>query len=328
MGRVKTGFFTATVDGEPIYEGYILNGRPFVVKARRYREVWYRGLLTEEEYQNHMMGNPFEYARITYGDRYLSHMEEFSRRIIERADRDFGRENVRLVFRELPEEHVRLVLGLPGDGWKISFVRSIGGKVWTGKEAEALLPLVRNGREEFLMVLVYPRYTALAGSAGTERFVVLTSRVDRAIDVLRRVPSGGGKEPERFNLEEFVGLGVPFARIVGRGDGTASIRTYRRIGTVIKGETEVSVSLGTLKRAVKRYWAWVRTVERVVPSERPPHLTLPAWRKMVMAYLDDYPNPEDFTRILSVEAGRPVDVPTLNLLPEREAKGAPLSPMA
>ena len=328
MGRVETGFFTATVDGEPIYEGYILNGRPFVVKARRYGEVWYRGLLTEEEYQNQMLGNPFEYARITYGDRYLSHMEEFSRRIIERANGDFGRENVRLVFRELPEEHVRLVLGLPGDGGKTSFVRSIGGKVWTGKEAEALLPLVRNGRGEFLMVLVYPRYTALAGSSGTERFVVLTSRVDRAIDVLRRVPSGGGKEPERFNLEEFAGLGVPFARVVDRGDGTASIRTYRRIGTVIKGKTEVSVSLGTLKRAVKRYWAWVRTVERVVPSERPPHLTLPAWRKMVMAYLDDYPNPEDFTRILSVEAGRPVDVPTLNLLPEREAKSAPLSPTA
>ncbi len=326
MGKMKTGFFTATVGGEPIYEGYLLRGEPFVVKAQRYGEVWYRGLLGEEEYQNHLMDNPFEYAFRTYGERYVLHMREFSRRVIARANRDFGEENVKLVFRELPEEHVRLVLGLPeeesegtgeDDGSVVEFLNRLGsGKAWVGEEAQALLKEVRTESPDFLKVFVYPHYLAFVGSIGSERFVALTSKLE-SVDLLGEWGSSEGMEdePDRFNLETFAGLGVPFARVRVKEDGTVSFRIYRRIGMLIKTEVDVPLSLEQVKRVVREYRAWIRSVKTEVQSHRPPHITLPAWKKMIMAYLDEYPNPEDFARILTVEAGISIEVPTVKVEP-------------
>ncbi len=329
MRKDRSGFFTVVVGEEPIYEGYFLKGKPFVVKAQKYGEVWYRGLLSEEEYQNNLMGNPFEYAHRVYGDRYVRHMDEFARRIMNRAKGDFGEENLRFIFRELPEEHVRLVLGLTaddeggterGEGLIDGIIKRLGcGRVWVGEEAKALLGEIQPKRADSLTAFVYPHYLMLVGSVKSEKFVVLTSRLE-SIDLMMEWDSNGESEdePERFKLETFSGVGVPFARIKVKGNGVASLRIYRRIGTIVRTEVDVPLSVVQIKRVVEEYRTWVRFVESEVQLLRPSHITLPAWRKMIMAYLDEYPNPEDFARILTVETGLSVEVPTVRVTGSQE----------
>jgi hypothetical protein len=109
----KSGYVVAMVGNSIVYEGYLIEGNLFILKSPRYDMRWYDGLLSEEEYNDHIMGNPLEYAHKRYGDKFLSHVERFTEEVLNRVERELDRESIRYVLKELPEDHVRVILGLP-----------------------------------------------------------------------------------------------------------------------------------------------------------------------------------------------------------------------
>jgi len=79
MGREfegKTGYVEVRDGGRLVYSGYYLNGKLFVVDAPALNRIWYKGLLSEVEYENERMGNPMRYAYEKYGEKYIEHLRK------------------------------------------------------------------------------------------------------------------------------------------------------------------------------------------------------------------------------------------------------------
>jgi len=314
----KNGYLVAVVNDAIAYEGYLLNGKLVILKAPMYGMKWYDGLLSEEEYVNHLMGNPLEYARKKYGEALVEHLERFTKEVLNRLKNDVRSEEIRYVLKEMDEDYVRTLLGLPDTGGFtgdpiVDFLGRIKGRLMKegeSKEVEHLMKVAPEG--DFLRVMVYPGYLLLIGRKSGRGFALITSDMDSTVELIKRW-RGDAEEEEECNMdvEAFAPVGVPFGCVLKEPSGKVRFRIFQRIGRFIRPRRAITVDPTGIKRVITEYRTWVNYVEHELFKTKPPHMTFPAWKKMVLAYLDEYPNPEDLSRIIRVEVGMDIHIPKL-----------------
>ncbi len=314
----KNGYLVAVVDDVIAYEGYLLNGKLVILKAPMYGMKWYEGLLSEEEYMDHLMGNPLEYARRKYGEALIKHLEEFTKEVLNRLKNDVKPEDIRYVLKELDEDYIRTLLGLsdrrgPTGDPIVDSLRRIKGRLMIEGESEELKHLMRVApKGDFLRVMVYPGYLLLIGRNNGKGFGLITSDVNSTVEFIKEW-KGDTEEEGKCNMDvdAFAPVGVPFGCILKEPSGKVFFRIFQRAGRFIKPRKVITVDLPGIKKVISEYRTWVNYVEHELFRTRPPHMTFPAWKKMVLAYLDEYPNPEDFSRIIRVDVGMEFPIPKL-----------------
>ncbi len=88
MGKVikakRTGILRVyrKMFGDPLLYVSFLKGIPVYAYSFLVKDRWYDGLLSQEEVENNLFGNLFEYAFKKYGQDYIKHMTEYSNRVI------------------------------------------------------------------------------------------------------------------------------------------------------------------------------------------------------------------------------------------------------
>ncbi|NPA80730.1 MAG: hypothetical protein GXO29_06755 [Thermotogae bacterium] len=347
-----TGYVKGKVGEDVVYEGYILNGEKFITRA--FGEPWYKGLLSEVEILNTQFGNPAKYAYSTYGERYLQHMRDFTRRVLERVGREYG--EVEEEFSEIPEEHVREILGLPEEeqpkpkpksrrdrsivlellnrpvvvegksrrrdkrpdlkrlfsalGYRTFYINGEGNS-----RLEPYLRVCENIKHGDTSVLfIFPRFSVLVGRMDDTHFVAVPPGTSVALDTLRNLHFQTVPEEQRLHISVFKDVGVPVGKVHLTSESVFRISVFRHIGEVVKVETDKEMDLDSVKTSIGRYRRWVREVETSLVDNTPSHLTRPAWQKIVMAHLDDYPHPEDFERAIQVFSHDKVNIPKCDIV--------------
>jgi hypothetical protein len=192
-------------------------------------------------------------------------------------------------------------------------IKRVKGKVMLEEEHAAVRKLMEiTPKDDFIGAFVYPNFLLLLGRYENRGFAVLTSHVNAVVEVLREWEGNvEGEGTPNMDVEHFLFTGVPLARIYKESPNRVHFSIFRRVGRFIKPKSEITLDFATLKKAIGEYRTWVSYVERELLKTVPPGITLPAWRKMVMAYLNEYPNPEDFVRKLTVETGMSFPIPKL-----------------
>lgn len=307
------------MDDAIAYEGYLLNGKLIILKAPMYGMKWYDGILSEEEYMDHLMGNPIEYARRKYGEALTEHLERFTREVLSRLKTNVKSGDIRYVLKELDEDYVRTLLGLsdnvePAEDPVVDSLKRIKGRLMIEGKSEELNYLMKAAPTgDFLRVMVYPGYLLLIGRSNGKGFALITSDVNSTVEFIKEW-KGDTEEEDRCNMDvdAFAPVGVPFGCILKEPSGNVFFRIFQRVGRFIKPRKVITVNPTGIKRVITEYRTWVNYVEHELFRTRPPHMTFPAWKKMVLAYLDEYPNPEDFSRIIRVETGMDFHIPRLD----------------
>ncbi len=337
----KSGYVEVRYGDEVVYSGYYLNGRLFVVDAPALNRIWYKGLLSEVEYENERMGNPMRYAYEKYGDRYIKHFEKFTREVLEEVEKTFQREDLDITMISMPEEHVREILGLPADltfenGEDITSesleikslsLESLEGHLKAlryreyyinGRGNGDLIPYLnmsenrKRGRSSFL--LIYPRRIVLVGNLHGLEFVALAPGIKVAIETLRWISKQTGfgeadTDENRLTISRFVEVGVPLSKVLPEGEDRFRVRIFRHIGNFVSVDNEVLMAGKDLNTKYGEYVEWVKRVMNEVRFTPPPTMTKPAWSKLVEAYLEDFPHPLDFKRMINVDLLGEVNIP-------------------
>ncbi len=341
--RERNGFVVVFANGEKVYEGYVLNGETFITAAPALNMVWYRGLLSEIEWENLRLGNPHRYAYEKFGERYLEHLRRFTERVLNSIRERFGAGELEERFVPMPEDHVREILGFPveeikiaeelrGDASTDEIKRTIMALGYTnyyinggqGEGNRNLAPYtevceaIEEGDTAFL--LLYPKRLVLVGRVGDTHFVAVTPGINIALNTLLQFPPGHIVAQMRgASISRFRNVGVPMAKVVALDKDRLQVSTLRHVGQLIKVEYSVEMRPENMSKLLNDYKAWLSKVEGYLKENPPSHMTLPAWRKIVAAYLDDYPHPEDFRRMLSVLTYGEVDIPECEGLHELKA---------
>ncbi len=99
---------------DPLLHVAFLRGFPLYAYSFLVKDKWYEGLLSREEIENNLFGNIFEYAFKKYGERYLKHMAEYSKEVIQRALKGAMENGWQLEteFMEESEDTIREMVGI------------------------------------------------------------------------------------------------------------------------------------------------------------------------------------------------------------------------
>jgi hypothetical protein len=91
-----------------------LKGVPLYAYSFLVKDRWYDGLLSREEVENNLFGNIFEYAFKNYGEKYLQHITEYSKNVIQKALKGAAENGWQLEaeFIEEDEDTVREMVGI------------------------------------------------------------------------------------------------------------------------------------------------------------------------------------------------------------------------
>ena len=331
--RERNGFVVVFSNGEKVYEGYVLNGQKFIIVAPILNMVWYRGLLSDVEWENLRLGNPHRYAYEKFGEEYLKHLKVFTERVLEEVRKRFNEEDLREEFVAMPEDYVREILGFPVEEVKIAeetresrsaeqIKRTlmalgytnyyINGDYGEGNRNLAyyteVCEAIKEGDTAFL--LLYPKRLVLVGRLGDTHFVAVTPGINTAINTLLQFPPGHTIARMRgAPVSRFKNVGVPMAKVVALSKDRLQVSTLRHVGQFINVEDSIEIKPEDISRLLRSYKRWLSKVEGYLKNNPPSHMTLPAWRKIVAAYLDDYPHPDDFRRMLSVLTYGEVEIP-------------------
>lgn len=325
-------------NGERLYEGYVLNGETFIITAPAFNMVWYRGLLSELEWENLRLGNPNRYAYEKFGDRYLEHLRSFTERVLSEVRRRFREEELREEFVPMPEDYVREILGLPVEEIRISedvkeetsaedIRRTLMALGYTnyyikgeGEEGNRNLApylgvceAMEQGDTAFL--LLYPRRLVLVGRIGDTHFVAVTPGINTALNTLIQFPPGHVVARMRgAPISRFKEVGVPIAKVVALGKDNLQVSVLRHVAQFINVERTFNIKPEEISQLLYDYKDWLSKVDDYLQEHPPSHMTKPAWKKIVAAHLDDYPHPEDFKRMLSVLTYGEVEIPGCRVL--------------
>ncbi|NPB03226.1 MAG: hypothetical protein GXO39_02280 [Thermotogae bacterium] len=340
MQENVSGYVVARKGDKILYEGYMLNGELFILKSPFLRMKWYEGLLSEEEYLNFMLDNPLRGAYEKYGERFISHLRSFTALIQDLVSKegDFD-----VILTPLPENHVREALGFPVEISEdrqtpeilSGIEQAVKGKRSVAEVEEMLKTLgyvryfveghgskslepylhvcdaIKHGNTSLL--LLFSRYTLLIGRVKDTRFVGIPPGITVAMDTLEQLPFSGVPEVRSMPISIFREVGVPVGKIHRIGRDRYHVSEMRHTGELVRITKDMRMSKETVKRYVKIYREWVKRVDSEVVEFPPTHLTKPAWKKMVAAYLDDYPHPTDFGRVIQVAAFGEIKIPPIKL---------------
>jgi hypothetical protein len=99
---------------DPLLHVTFLKGVPLYAYSFLVKDRWYEGLLSREEIENNLFGNIFEYAFKNYGEKYLQHMTEYSKNVIQKALKGAAENGWQLEaeFIEEDEDTVREMVGI------------------------------------------------------------------------------------------------------------------------------------------------------------------------------------------------------------------------
>jgi len=171
--------------------------------------------------------------------------------------------------------------------------------------------LMRGGRS---FLLIYPRRIVLVGNLHGLEFVALAPGIKVAAETLqwisRRTGFGEVDTDEiRLPISRFVDVGVPLSKVLPEGDDRFLVRIFRHIGNFVSTDREVPMAVEALTTVYDEYVEWVKRVLNELRFTPPPTMTKPAWSKLVDAYLEDFPHPMDFKRMISVDLLGDVNIP-------------------
>ena len=345
----KSGYVEVRHGNRVIYSGYYLNGRLFAVEAPALNRIWYKGLLSEVEYENERMGNPMRYAYEKYGEKYIKHFEKFTRDVLKEVERTFQREDLDITMISMPEEHVREILGLPADltfengedltseGLEVKslslesledHLKALRYREYyiNGKGNEDLAHYLkvceslRRGGRSFL--IVYPKRIVLVGNLGGLEFVALAPGIRVAVETLRWISKQTGSDVadlqdediKRMSISQFIEVGVPLAKVLLKDRTGLLTCVFRHIGNFVSLDREILMDGEELITVYGEYVEWVNRVLNEVRFTPPPTMTKPAWSKLVEAYLEDFPHPLDFKRMINVDLLGEVQIPECKAL--------------
>jgi hypothetical protein len=99
---------------DPLLHVNFLKGVPLYAYSFLVKDRWYEGLLSREEVENNLFGNIFEYAFKNYGEKYLQHITEYSKNVIQKALKGAAENGWQLEaeFIEEDEDTVREMVGI------------------------------------------------------------------------------------------------------------------------------------------------------------------------------------------------------------------------
>jgi hypothetical protein len=99
---------------DPLLHVTFLKGVPLYAYSFLVKDRWYEGLLSREEVENNLFGNIFEYAFKNYGEKYLQHITEYSKNVIQKALKGAAENGWQLEaeFIEEDEDTVREIVGI------------------------------------------------------------------------------------------------------------------------------------------------------------------------------------------------------------------------
>jgi hypothetical protein len=99
---------------DPLLHVTFLKGVPLYAYSFLVKDRWYDGLLSREEVENNLFGNIFEYAFKNYGEKYLKHITEYSKNVIQKALKGAAENGWQLEaeFIEEDEDTVREMVGI------------------------------------------------------------------------------------------------------------------------------------------------------------------------------------------------------------------------
>ncbi|MFZ8826112.1 MAG: hypothetical protein ACO2OT_04665 [Candidatus Caldipriscus sp.] len=99
---------------DPLLHVTFLRGVPLYAYSFLVKDRWYEGLLSREEVENNLFGNIFEYAFKNYGEKYLQHITEYSKNVIQKALKGATENGWQLEaeFIEEDEDTVREMVGI------------------------------------------------------------------------------------------------------------------------------------------------------------------------------------------------------------------------
>jgi hypothetical protein len=99
---------------DPLLHVTFLKGVPLYAYSFLVKDRWYEGLLSREEVENNLFGNIFEYAFKNYGEKYLQHITEYSKNVIQKALKGAAENGWQLEaeFIEEDEDTVREMVGI------------------------------------------------------------------------------------------------------------------------------------------------------------------------------------------------------------------------
>ena len=99
---------------DPLLHVTFLKGVPLYAYSFLVKDRWYDGLLSREEVENNLFGNIFEYAFKNYGEKYLQHLTEYSKRVIQIALKGAAENGWQLEaeFIEEDEDTIREMVGI------------------------------------------------------------------------------------------------------------------------------------------------------------------------------------------------------------------------
>ncbi|MFZ8834629.1 MAG: hypothetical protein ACO2O5_10605 [Candidatus Caldipriscus sp.] len=99
---------------DPLLHVTFLKGVPLYAYSFLVKDRWYDGLLSREEVENNLFGNIFEYAFKNYGEKYLQHITEYSKNVIQKALKGAAENGWQLEaeFIEEDEDTVREMVGI------------------------------------------------------------------------------------------------------------------------------------------------------------------------------------------------------------------------
>ncbi len=342
MFEGKNGYVEVKLGDRILYSGYYLNGRLFILSAPALGKVWYKGLLSEVEYESERLGNPMRYAHEKYGDRYIKHLEAFTREVLREVKERFAGENLKTNFVPMAEEHVREILGIP-------LPRKVEGvEAEESEDVEELrltisadtleahlkslhyLDYYINGKgtkelatyldiceaikhEDTSFLLIHPHRIVLVGRIGPVQFVGVAPGIKVATATLlylyEKCGSTSPPSLERLPVGIFREVGIPVAKVLLTDEDRVKISLFRHIGTMVKVDKEVETDLETFHEMFNRWHEWIDAVLYRLRLTPPSRWTKRAWSKLIEAYLEDFPHPLDFERILKVEALSEAEIP-------------------